>query len=444
MPPVSIRNCCHMVRRNVLLLSFFYLIAIVFGTWGYTAHKLHIFPYKIVNRIILEVTDFLEKPKPLSEKLLTHNQEIKNEFDFNGFVSRDRTFHDEGYLLIPRFSHAHGQVVVDLVRVHHFQLVHRWVPDISEIISKAKQGKKPVDLHLTKADFRAVHPILLEDGSLVFSHGEGYLARIDQESRLLWINTLHFHHAIEMGINGNIVALIKINPSSIDYPFDARDDGYAIVSREGEIIETHSIGKILRDNGYWSIVSAFSEANHNDPLHLNDAQPIYEDNGISKRGDIALSMRHACTVAIYRPRDNRIVALKFGPWLFQHDINILPDGRYSIFNNFQIKGKSITNDPFSTVVIWDPVSGEITRPYDEIFKKAAMYTKSRGRGRILPNGDVFVEENNRNRLLRVSYDTIRWEYVNAPDDRKKFSGLLHWSRYYLPSEIPLDWLEKTS
>jgi hypothetical protein len=247
---------------------------------------------------------------------------------------------------------------------------------------------------------------------------------------------------VEKGVDGNLVVGININPPSVDYS-PGRDDGYAIVSLEGKILETHSVTRILHDNGYLGLLMAFSNVNSQDRLHLNDAQPIYEDNNIAKRGDIALSMRHLSTVAVYRPLDNNIVALQFGPWLFQHDINILPDGRFSIFNNYSIKGRTNSGKPLSTVMIWDPVSGTIESPYKEILKQANMHTSGGGRSRILPNGDVFVEETGRNRLLRVSPDRVRWEYVNAPEDKPEASGALHWSRYYLPDEIPLDWLEGT-
>ncbi|MBW1763579.1 MAG: aryl sulfotransferase [Deltaproteobacteria bacterium] len=374
------------------------------------------------------------------QKITRHNQEIKNNFNIHGFVNRDITFSDPGYLLISRFSREHKVVVVELFRLRDFHSLHRWVPPISNIIKQGEQDETTDNLHLREAGFRVQHPLLLEDGSIVFSHGEGYLARIDKDSRLIWVNSHHFHHSIERGIDGNLIVGINYPPK--DYPPEHRNDGYAIVSPEGEIMEIRSITKMLRDNGYADLVEGMNSINSKDPIHPNDLQPIFQDFHIYKRGDIALSMRTPSTIAVYRPQDNKIITLKSGPWLLQHDINILPNGRFSIFNNFTVSGKSNSNSPLSTVMIWDPVSGTIESPYEDILIQLDVFTDTSGRSRILSNGDVFIEETMSARILRVSPDKVRWEYVNSSEDNPKISGLLHWSRYYLPNEIPLDWLEE--
>ena len=429
-----------MIRRVLPRLALLYLLACVFGFWGYATHAWRIFPYKLLTPVREFLMGGKSRDKALLERLLGSVQEKENYFGYQGFVVRDKTFVDHGYLLLSRYSEEHGQVVVDLRRLSDFDLLHRWIPPIAEVIKRGNQTETTGDLSLHKAGFRVQHPLLLADGSIVFGHGEGFLARIDKDSRLIWVNSHHFHHSIESWLDGNLITVININPPSADY--DWHDDGYALVSLDGEILETHSVTKILEDNGYSELLVALCRRIvEGDCLHFNDAQPIFEDNGIAQRGDIALSIRNPNTVALYRPREERIVALQFGPWIQQHDIDILPDGRFSIFNNYKTMGSRTLGHLLSSVMIWDPVQGTVESPYDEILQEADLFSESGGRSRILPNGDVYVEETERHRLLRVSPDNIRWEYVNASREKPELSGALHWCRYYLPEEIPLGWLE---
>jgi hypothetical protein len=430
-----------MIRRVLPTLGLLYLVACVFGFWGYATHAWRIFPYDVIVPIRDALLGGEGPDKPFWEKMLAPVQEKENCFDYHGFVVRDTQFVDDGYLLMARYSGEHGQVVVDLRRVAGFELVHRWVPPIAEIIKRGNRDEPTGKLNVGKAEFRVQHPLLLEDGGIVFGHGEGYLARIDRDSRVRWVNSHHFHHSIEKLIDGNLVVNININPPSADYGW--RDDGYAVVSLDGEILETHSVTKILQDNGYGGLLTGMCRNRANDDcLHFNDAQPIFEDKGLAKRGDLALSIRNPNIVAIYRPGDNEIVALQFGPWVQQHDVNILADGRFSIFNNFKFKGGREPGRLSSNVMIWDPVKGSVESPYDAIFDQADLFTETGGRSRILPNGDVYVEETERHRLLRVAPDGIRWEYVNVSDGNPDLSGAVHWCRYYLPEEISLGWLEK--
>ena len=56
------------------------------------------------------------------------------------------------------------------------------------------------------------------------------------------------------------------------------------------------------------------------------------DDKYVKKGDIAFSSRHLSTVFLYRP-DEKIIWLKSGPWLAQHDIDYLGEGIFSIYGN---------------------------------------------------------------------------------------------------------------
>ena len=71
----------------------------------------------------------------------------------------------------------------------------------------------------------------------------------------------------------------------------------------------------------------------NDPIHLNDIQPVNFDGEFWKKGDVFLSLRHQSMVLLYRPSTNEIIWKGTGPFFHQHDVDILDNHRISIFNN---------------------------------------------------------------------------------------------------------------
>ena len=71
--------------------------------------------------------------------------------------------------------------------------------------------------------------------------------------------------------------------------------------------------------------------------------------------------------------------------------------------------------------------------------KEEIASKTQGRSKVLPNGDVYIEQTDKVRILRISKDKVRWEYVNAVSEDTV--GALHWSRYMSSNEIDLERLE---
>ncbi len=129
-----------------------------------------------------------------------------------------------------------------------------------------------------------------------------------------------------------------------------------------------------------------------DRIHLNDAQPIYKTVNKAQVGDIALSMRDLSTVALFRPETGKIVWLKTGPWLNQHDINQLDDGSYSIFGNNTVrvegKKKRLLNQNNSELYIYDASSDTVKTPFAAMMEKEKIGSIMEGRFRLLENGDA--------------------------------------------------------
>ena len=432
-----------MFKKNNKLISFFallYLTALCFFIWGLLAGHFKVFPWPQITVAYNEFHAFFTfedgPDKSTSEKFILDHQESKSKYSFSGLKRKDEEFHDNGYLLISAYSKKHKQVIVELFSIRNNKVVHTWIPPISEILKLTPRFQTGTN---TLKTYRVQHPLLLDDGGLVFTSGEGPMVRINVCSDIVWILEHHFHHSIELDHLGNIVTCSKLNDNDNKLVFPSRDDGIAIVSMEGKLLKEYSITNLLLNNGYDGLIYGVGRF-EKDRIHLNDAQPILKETSEAKLGDVLVSIRHLSTVALLSPYYNSIKWLKTGPWLNQHDINPLSDGRYSIFGNDIVRGNKgegnrLVNKGKSEIYIYDSHKDTVFTPYASVMKNEKIASPTEGRSKILPNGDVFIEQTNTSRLLRISENEVRWEYVYGISDETV--GALHWSRYLSNSDVDL-------
>ncbi len=431
-------------KAIIPLLGLLYVMALSFFAWGLAAGVYKIFPWSQIAAVYEELHDyftFTEGPeKSTKDKIVLDHQERRSNYGFAGLRKRDIDFIDSGYLLISAYSKKHNQVVVKLFSMAKSEVIFIWVPPIKQILERTPKFVSGTNTYTT---YRVQHPLLLEDGDLIFTSGEGPMVRINSCGNIIWILEHHFHHSIELDHFGNIITCSKLGGDQNATVFPVRDDGVAVVSPMGDIINEYSIAKLMLENGYKTLMYGIGRF-EKDRFHLNDAQPILRETNDANVGDILLSIRNLSSVALLDPRNGNIKWLKTGPWLNQHDINQLQDGRYSIFGNdivrgYKEKGNKLAEDGKSDIYIYDPIRNVVSQPYASIMNKEKIASRTEGRSRILSNRDAYIEQTNSSRLLRISQDKVRWEYVNAVSEDTV--GALHWSRYYANKEIDLTWLE---
>ena len=102
--------------------------------------------------------------------------------------------------------------------------------------------------------------------------------------------------------------------------------------------------------------------------------------------------------------------------------------RISIFNNNVQKffdGEGV--DGSNEIVIYDFKTDSYSKYFDESLEQYDVRTESQGRGKILENGDLFIEETNFGRLLYFNKDSsLQWQYVNRADNGNVYYVI--WSR----------------
>ncbi|MEM1057656.1 MAG: arylsulfotransferase family protein [Verrucomicrobiota bacterium] len=389
-------------------------------------------------------------------RLVQRNPQIIDFEEFSGLKVEDPEFEEDGMILVSAYSDAHGIATVYLYDLARQKKIWEWVPDHAAILEATPSLRDKVDRGISldettdaKRNFRSMHPYPLEDGRLLIHSGGGVLAMLDREGRPLWTLGGKYHHSIERMADGNFI-LNKILPDE-RYPF--QNDGYVIVSPEGEVLAEKSLTEILDQHGYRGLLYGVQqwEPGFYDPVHLNDAEPILADDDWVRAGDIALSSRHLSTVLLYRPSEDRIVWLQTGPWLNQHDVDYQGDGVFSIFNNNAVRTQGHFLDAslsqrladgaaFSTVDLYRMDDGSVTPEWPEVFRREELFTQTQGLHRRLENGDYFVELQNAHQLARVGPGGVRWRYAHPLSEPGQV-GMLHWCRYFHPGELDLSWME---
>lgn len=354
---------------------------------------------------------------------------IKDRYpEIDGLKLENENYRDSSYLLISAFDKEVGHSAFKLIRLSDKEILHKWVPDVKEIMRLRDKGKS-LSEQSNIGNLVFWHPLLSPDGSLIFNTEDRSLIKIDKNSKVMWNLDGIFHHSQEFDAEGNIWAssVMETNIPIVSRFFkEYRDDALAQISSDGKLLKKLSISQILMDNGYRGLLFGIGPS-EKDPIHLNDIQPALSSGPYWQKGDLLVSIRNKSTVFLYRPSTNKILWLQTGPWLNQHDVDFIDDHRISIFGNNIIRNQNYDFiDGHNEVYVYDFSNSELSTPYTQFLNKAKVKTMTGGRSEILKNGDVYIEETDFGRMLRGNSQQIIWQYVERIDDSS--ASVLGWSR----------------
>ena len=352
----------------------------------------------------------------------------------------------ESYLLLSRYDGKLQEGIVELVDLTNFKILHTWNPDVdgfNDLVEQVDEFKY-LDRNAGNTRFLLIHPKLTQDGGLLFQYFYAPLRKIDACSDLTFQNTHdQFHHSIETDINGNIWVPSHLYPQALPIEKVGRgsiiENGYldaAIVklTSDGEILFEKSVSQIFTENDLEYLLFAHGKGYENNPIHLNDIQPVDYDGEFWKKGDVFLSLRSQSMVLLYRPSTNEIIWRGTGPFFRQHDVDILDEHRISIFNNNskEFVGGEVV-DGHNEVIIYNFKTDEYFSYLKEELVDSDVKTITQGRSQILSNKDLFVEETNYGRTLYFNSDgSLRWTYVNRAENGNVY--VVGWSRILYTQE----------
>lgn len=333
----------------------------------------------------------------------------------------------DGYLLMSRYDGTLGSAYVELIDLRDMSVRYSWLPDADALFASVTPDPSFSE-HWSRYYFEAVHPWLLPDGGLIIKDHYSPLFRIDRCAAPVWTNeSLVFHHSTEADAEGNLWIPSNVRPRKAIYPPDFSEDGLTQITPDGEILQTLSLPDIFTANGRFAQMFGAGAYNE-DPLHLNDIQPVLADGPYWKKGDLFLSMRRISTVLLFRPSTGRIVWLKQGPWLGQHDVDILDDRRIAVFDNRAFdRGKERLVDEANETVIYDFATDTITAPLRAAFRRERIETYTEGLQDFTEAGNLIVEEENAGRLVIFAPDgALLAEFVNRAENGEIYT--MSWSR----------------
>ena len=355
---------------------------------------------------------------------------------FDGTLSSE-----ESYLLLSRYDGDLEEGVVELVDLRNFKVLHTWNPDIDEFNDLVEQVDefKVLERDSNNNRFMLIHPFITKKGELIFTSYSAPLRKIDACSNLIFQNTHdRFHHSIEKDIDGNIWVPSSIYPQSlppekvgrdIDVDGGYLDDAIVKLTPDGEILYEKSVSQIFIDNGLEHLLFAYGSFFDPDPIHINDIQPVNFDGEYWKKGDVFLSLAGQSMVILFRPSTEEILWKRQKNIFYQHDINIINEEEISIFNNnkrlFYQKKDYI--DGHNEVLIYNFKTQQVSSYLQKSLEREDVRTPGQGRGKILSNGDLFVEETDYARTLYFnSNGSLRWTHVNRAGNGNVYR--IGWSR----------------
>ncbi|WP_347313524.1 arylsulfotransferase family protein [Defluviimonas sp. SAOS-178_SWC] len=338
---------------------------------------------------------------------------------------------ETGYVLLSRYDGDRARHIVELVSLADGMVKHSWAPDADSLLAGTPRDSRIAEYtNWNTTHYRAIHPILTENGALIIKDHQSFLFALDACSKKVWGQTeLLFHHSTESDGAGGWWIPSYIEPSKIERVSpDFVEDSLAHIGADGTVLENISAAEILLRHGME--YALFTAGRYQkDPIHINDIQPVLEDGPHWKKGDLFLSFRHLSMLMLYRPSTDEIVWQQQGPWLAQHDVDILDSHRIAVFNNNAYdKGTGARVHGTNEITAYDFDTGQTSNPWVQMMEKPDVKTLFEGLFRRMPDGNFMVEEENSGRLLILSPagDTLA-EFINKAGDGLSYR--LGWSRY---------------
>lgn len=306
------------------------------------------------------------------------------------------------------------------------KIVHEWRRPYSSVWENTSAVRNPVpDDHTF---FRKAH--LFPNGDLLALYegvGDtpyGYgLVRLTPDSATVWKNLDNLHHDFDVTPHGDIIALshgFRKTPLAHADQFEPPylEDALVVIGEDGATRDRLSLLDALNDSPYRSLLWRIPYYSMEDPLHANSVD--YLDAGraehLAKRlpaareGQVLVSMREIAggTIALVDLELRQVVWAARGPWLAQHDPDVMPDGTIQIFDNrgnlgAPSRSRILRFDPATFAIEWS-FTGDPDNPLDSPIRASHQ---------PLPNGNTLITESGGGRLLETTEDgRIAWEYVN--------------------------------
>ena len=280
--------------------------------------------------------------------------------------------------------------------------------------------------------------LALPDGSVVFNFEYAGLVKLDRHNNIVWKLRRMTHHSVEKAEGGGFwVPCRRYYPPDRQSPFPPFrtpfwEDTIAKISDDGKILKEISVPGLFYENDLEAFLTSSGEPFEKimswdlEVVHLNKVEELPESMADDfpgfKPGFLVLSLRTKNTIFVVDPDSDKIVWLKTGPYIRQHDPEFVAGGRIILFNNntyraslLDVETCDITQPEVSNIMSIDPSSGKAEVLWGA-GKKGKMMSAVRGKVDATPNGGLLITEFEGGRVFETdSGGNIVWEYINRYD-----------------------------
>jgi hypothetical protein len=350
-------------------------------------------------------------------------------------------------------GHAAKAFLIDM----QGQILHQWHREYSTVWDRSAAVRQPAPDERVNICKARVFPngdllaIYIGVGDTPYGYG---MVKLDRDSNIIWKNLNYFHHDFDIDGDGRIYGLTHDFRSQLPEQLDfltapILEDFLVVVSPEGQTLKKIPLLDAIDRSGFRRLLWLVPYYSLADPLHTNAVDVLDEqDAGRLRRkvpqaaaGQVLLSFRELAggTIALLDVNKETIVWAMRGPWMSQHDPDILADGNLLMFDNrgnFGHNGESrvIEVDPGSGKVVWH-YSGSSGHFFQSMI---------RGDQERLPNGDTLITESDGGRLLEVTFaGRIAWEFINPVRGGKqdRLIPVVNWAERIAPGYLKADVLD---
>lgn len=301
------------------------------------------------------------------------------------------------------------------------KVLHRWQMKFSQLWDESAAVKNPRGdgfVYIEKArvlpngDLIALYTAI---GDTPWGYG---IARLNAKSEVIWKYLANAHHDFEIDDAGNIHVLTqRITetelPGFAHLPRPRIDDFLVTLSPDGRELSSTPLMDIYAKSPYGRRLYFSSQESfgNGDYLHANSVDVLKAPApGIpgSRAGQTLISFREISTVALIDEAQQRVVWAQSGPWVRQHDAQLLPDGNMLLFDNEgSASGHGVSRvlelDPATSRIVWS-YAGRDGEPLESL---------SRSSQTRLASGNTLIVESMAGRVFEVAPDgDIVWEFVN--------------------------------
>lgn len=339
------------------------------------------------------------------------------------FVTNKNTFKKDKFNVPGLYSYLtkDGWVILDKSESTETIIPIEW-EKIKDIYYKNCTKKPCIN---SKSAAAPINPLKIKD-YIVFHLG-GVLFKYNLKNKEFIAFKGHYHHSIEP-FQDSLVYVCSYGTDTLDI---INDEISLINILTDKVIYKKSIPNILLNSTLKSILLGLNNITitNKDLIHVNDIQPVRLNTNFAEVGDLFLSFRQLSTVIHYRPSLDSILWHSTGPWLNQHDVDILNEDMIGVYNNNNIRGGRFLKGTYSNISTYDFKTKKYGFLHKQTFKNLEIQSLSGSRFELLNNGNVFVEDSPSGMYYLISKDGNLISSKNFPyDNNNNVVGT--WARPY--------------